>query len=117
MIDPAGIPIIDGDMNALAQHAGDLMLVGAQFADTGERVHAGWQALGAYYQAPEADQLLAATGPVQGVSASVGEDIGIVGRALADYATEVRDIQFRLDTLRADASALVTATGGAEPTA
>ncbi|HZG90300.1 MAG TPA: polymorphic toxin type 30 domain-containing protein [Pseudonocardia sp.] len=116
MINPVGIPVIDGDADALARHAESLVTIGGDFADTGERVHSTWQQLAPCYLAPEAGQLLAATGPVRQVSASVGEDIGAVGRILGRYATELRAIKQRLDALRTDATALVGAAGG-EPTA
>ncbi len=57
------------------------------------------------YQAPEAGQLLAATGPVRGVSASIGADLKSAGRALEAYAAELREIKARLDALRAEAGA------------
>src|SRR5689334_14001122 len=103
MIDPAAVPQIAGDMGALTRHAGELSQVDAAFGDTGARVHAGWQALAGCYTAPEAAQLFAATGPVQGVSASVAEDLRSVGSALFGYASEVTGIQTRLRTLQADA--------------
>ena len=109
MISAADIPTIDGDMDALAAHARTLGRVGSEFADTGARIHAGWQALGAVYRAPEATQLLMATAPVQQTSASVGEDIGSVGTHLATYADEVRAIQAQLGTLRLQAGMLETA--------
>jgi hypothetical protein len=86
MIDPAGIPVISGDMDALDRHAGDLVAVGGDIADTGSRVHTTWQGLTPVYDAPEVGQLLLATVPVQQTSASMGEDVSAVGRALADYA-------------------------------
>ena len=103
MIDPAAIPQIAGDMGALTRHGGDLSQVGTAFADTGARVHTGWQALAGSYLAPEAEQLFAATGPVQGTSASVGEDLRSAGSALITYAGEVTGIQTRLRTLQAEA--------------
>lgn len=99
-------------MDALAGHARALSELGGQFAGTGERVHASWQGLAGVYEAPEAAQLLAATGPVQLVSASVGEDITAVGAALAIYAAEVREIQAALDALRAQASEFVGSVQG-----
>ncbi|WP_214401703.1 hypothetical protein [Pseudonocardia lacus] len=107
MIDPAGIPQIAGDMAALTRHGGDLSQVGTAFADTGARVHTGWQALAGSYSAPEAAQLFAATGPVQGVSASVAEDLRSVGSALISYAGEVTGIQTRLRALQAEAAQFV----------
>jgi putative RNase toxin 30 of polymorphic toxin system len=117
MIDPSGIPVIDGDMDALARHAAELSTVGGDVADTGARVHSTWQGLAPVYDAPEDAQLLAATAAVQQVAASVGEDVTAVGRALSAYATEVRGIQARLDALRADAASLVSDVAGQEPTA
>jgi hypothetical protein len=107
VIDPAGIPVIAGDMDVLAGHAATLSWVGTAFGETGARVHAVWQGLGAVYVAPEAGQLLAATGPVATVSASVGEDITTAGDALAAYAAEVAVIKARLESLRAQATAFV----------
>ncbi len=115
MIDIAAIPVINGDPDMLDEHATSLATTGAAFADTGARIHAGWQALAPVYLAPEAGDLLAATGPVQGVAASVGEDYQLVGRALTEYSAAMREIRLRLDALRSDASALVAEVGDAEP--
>jgi Contact-dependent growth inhibition CdiA C-terminal domain len=106
------VPLIAGDMDVLAGHARGLDSVGAAVTDIGARVHASWQALGAVYRAPEAEQLLAATAPVQAVSASVGEDVQAAAAALSVYAAEVRDIQTRLEVLRAEAVSLDTALAG-----
>lgn len=35
MIDPAGIPVIDGDADALARHADSLIITGGEIAGTG----------------------------------------------------------------------------------
>ena len=107
MISPGGIPQIPGDMDVLAGHATALSGVGASFASTGERVNSTWQQLAPVYDAPEVGQLLAATGPVQTTSASVGEDITTVGGALATYASTVKQIQDQLDALRTQAQDLV----------
>jgi hypothetical protein len=112
VIDPAGIPQITGDMDALSGHAAAITRVAADFADTGGRVDGTWQELAGVYRAPEAAQLLAATAPVRTVSASVGEDLGAVGTALAAYATTVAEIKTRLEALRADALAFVGSVGG-----
>ncbi len=110
MINPAAIPQIPGDMAVLGQHATAVSGVGTAFAETGRRVHAAWQGLAPFYTAPESGQLLAATGPVQSVSASVGQDISGVGAALSTYATEVAAIKTRLDALRAQAEDFVAMT-------
>lgn len=112
MITAAGIPRIDGDMGALAGHAQGISEFGTAFADTGARLNATWQGLAAVYQAPEAGQLLAAMAPVRAVCASVGEDHQTAGRVLGSYAAEVREIQARLDALRAQAGAFETSVAG-----
>ena len=107
MINPGGIPRIPGDMEVLARHAEELKRVGPAFSATGEQVNSTWQQLAPVYDAPEVGQLLAATGPVQTTSASVGADIATVGGALSTYATAVKQIQNQLDALRAQAQELV----------
>lgn len=103
MINAAGIPRIPGDMQVLAEHARQLQSLGSEIADTGESVHGTWQGLAPAYDAPEAGQLLAATGPVKSVSAAMGEDVTATGAILATYAREVEEIQRQLDSLRAQA--------------
>ncbi len=104
MISAAGIPRIDGDMDALVAHARGLGEFGVAFADIGARFHATWQGLVAFYQAPEVGQLLAVTAPVQHVCTAAGEDYQTVGRVLERYSAEVRQFQARLDALRAQAA-------------
>lgn len=106
VIDLATIPQIDGDMTALAGHATAIAAAGVGFVDVGERVHGGWQALGAVYVAPEAARLMAATGPVMTVTASVGEDLEAAAAAQHTYAAEVTGIQQRCAALRVQAVAL-----------
>ncbi len=64
MIDAAGIPVIDGDMDALIGHATTIAATGRAIAGTGTDVHTTWQGLAPHYIAPEAGELLAATGPI-----------------------------------------------------
>lgn len=112
MINPGAIPSIPGDMDVLATHASQLSRTGGDFSHTGEQVNHTWQGLAGVYRAPEAGQLFAATAPVQSISASVGTDIQAAGRALAQYATEVKQIQARLTALRAQAGAFVASVHG-----
>ncbi|MGV9210848.1 hypothetical protein ACTFTM_03195 [Micromonospora sp. RB23] len=107
MINPGEIPQIPGNMDALATHAQTVKTAGVDFANTGQAVDSTWQGLAAVYEAPEATQLFAATGPVRTVSASVGEDIQAVGAALATYATEVREIKAQLAALKSQAEEFV----------
>ena len=104
MIDAASVPMIEGDMDALAAHARDVDATGAAVADIGARVHTTWQGLRPVYSAPEAEQLLAATLPVQSTSASAGEDIAAAAAALLRYCDDVRDIQVRLKALQGRAA-------------
>jgi hypothetical protein len=112
VIDPGGIPTIPGDMDALAGHAAALRGVGSDFATTGQRINTTWQGLGGVYRAPEIGQLLAATAPVQMISASVSADIGTVAGALSGYAAEVRQIQSQLASLRSQAGEFVASVAG-----
>jgi hypothetical protein len=114
MISPDSIPSIPGDMAELTSHAYQLTRTGAAIATTGAAVHQGWQTLAAVYRAPEADQLLAATGPVMTISASVGEDIQEAAATLRDYAADTAVIQTRFEALRLQATELVTAYAAAQ---
>ncbi len=106
MIDPAGIPVIDGNMDALAAHAATISTTGQAFADTGADVHNTWQGLHPHYIAPESGQLLSATGVIATTTASVGEALGTAGTALTTYADEVRTIQAALVDLKSQAEGL-----------
>jgi len=107
MINPGEIPQIPGDIEAVAAHAATLKSQGKEFGDTGSDVHSTWQGLSAFYSAPEAAQLFAATGPVKQKSVAVGADVTAVGAALATYADEVRPIKARLASLHSEAEAFV----------
>ncbi|MGC4746899.1 hypothetical protein ACLQ28_14720 [Micromonospora sp. DT201] len=110
MINPGEIPQIPGDMDALATHAQTVKTTGVDFANTGQAVDTTWQGLAAVYEAPEAAQLFAASGPVRTVSASVGEDMQAVGTALTTYAAEVKGIKAQLASLLDQAEQFVGST-------
>jgi hypothetical protein len=114
MINSGQIPVIPGNMMALAGHAAAISRTGTEFAGTGERVDTTWQGLAPVYEAPEATQLFAATGPVRTVSASTGEDITAVGAALTTYALEVAEIQRQLESLRVLAADFVQSVAGVD---
>jgi hypothetical protein len=101
-------------MAELTAHTYKITRAGAAIARTGAAIHQGWQALGAVYRAPEADQLVAATGPVMTVSASVGEDLQEAAATLRDYAADAAVIQARLEALRLQATDLVAAYAAAQ---
>lgn len=108
MIVPAEIPQIPGDLEQLLGHAAGLRVTGPALAQTGSDVHSTWQGLVPHYTAPEAGNLFAATLPVRDVAVAVGEEITVIGRALANYADTVRPVQTRLRELRTEAAAFTT---------
>ncbi|TQJ25710.1 hypothetical protein FBZ33_6073 [Micromonospora sp. A202] len=110
MINPGEIPQIPGNMEQLATHAQTIKTTGVDFANTGQTIDTTWQGLAAVYEAPEAAQLFAASGPIRTVSASVGEDVQAVGTALATYASEVKEIKAQLAALKGQAEQFVEST-------
>ena len=112
MINPGAIPKFQGDLDALEGDAATLKGVGQGVRGTGADVHSTWQGLAAFYEAPEAAQLFAATEPVRSRAGDLGDDIGSVAGTLSSYAAEVRPIATRLDALRAEASAFVAEVSG-----
>ncbi|MEO3770623.1 hypothetical protein [Micromonospora sp. B9E7] len=110
MINPGEIPQIPGNMELLATHAQTIKTTGVDFANTGQAVDTTWQGLAAVYEAPEAAQLFAASGPIRTVSASVGEDVQAVGTALATYAAEVKEIKAQLAALKGQAEQFIAST-------
>ncbi|MBQ6640560.1 MAG: hypothetical protein IJH84_05920, partial [Saccharopolyspora sp.] len=112
MINPAEIPQIPGDMEALRGHAATLRSSGSSFSSTGANVHSTWQGLAAVYEAPEAGQLLNATRPVSEISDSIGGDVELVANALTTYADTVAPIKARLESLRTQARAFVGSVEG-----
>ncbi|MET7821790.1 hypothetical protein [Micromonospora zamorensis] len=110
MINPGEIPQIPGNMEQLATHAQTIKTTGVDFAKTGQTIDTTWQGLAAVYEAPEAAQLFAASGPIRTVSASVGEDVQAVGTALATYASEVKEIKAQLAALKGQAEQFVEST-------
>ena len=103
MIQPDQIPRIQSDLDVLVLHGQALKTQAQQFADTGLDVHTTWQGLAAFYRAPEAAGLLAATAPVKTKTAHVGHDLTVIGQALLTYADAVRPLQTRLNNLWVEA--------------
>jgi hypothetical protein len=112
VINPDGIPQIEGDLDAVATAGATLERTGRDFAGTGADVNATWQGLSAFYEAPESGQLLAATVPVQTTASAVGSDVTAVGAALSTYADEVRPIKAQLESLRSRAVAFLASIEG-----
>jgi len=112
VIQPDQIPQIPGDIDVVATHGQTLKTKGKEFSDTGLDVHTTWQGLAAFYSAPEAATLFAATVPVQTKAADVGTGVVGVGGALVTYADTVRPIQARLASLKADAEVFRASVDG-----
>jgi hypothetical protein len=112
VINPDGIPQIDGDLDAVATAGNTLQRTGREFAATGAEVNTTWQGLSAFYHAPESGQLLSATGPVQTAADVVGSDVTAMGVALSTYADEVRPIKAELESLRSRAIAFLASIEG-----
>ena len=112
MINPGEIPQIPGDMDVLAAHGESLRTAGSNLGWTSLAVDSTWQGLAPVYDAPEAWQLLAATGPVRTTGYDVGADVGVVGRAIITYADEVRPIQAQLQSLQSQATSFVDSVEG-----
>lgn len=106
MIDPEAIPRLP-HLEELAADVRALRAAGAGFRDTGARVHGTWQGLAGCYEAPEAVDLLTATGLVRRDAAAVGADIVAVAAALDAYLAEMRPVAARLRSLHDDANRFV----------
>ncbi|MBV7701125.1 protein phosphatase, partial [Streptomyces sp. TRM70350] len=91
---------LEADCAALKADAGDIR-------DAGRDVHAQFQGLSAYYQAPEAEQLFATTKPVQDRADAFADDLETVSGALSAYATEIRPLVDKLERLKTDAQTFV----------
>jgi hypothetical protein len=107
MIDPGAIPQFSGDCDVLDGDASALRGVARDVASTGASVDSTWQGMSAFYDAPEAAQLFAATAPIRTRTADLGADVEVVAGALSTYATEVRPIAARLASLQGDAASFV----------
>jgi hypothetical protein len=107
VIDPGAIPRFQGDVDALEADASTLKGVGQGVRATGADVDSTWQGLAAFYEAPEAARLFAATGPVRSRADDLGDDVVSVAGTLSGYAAEVRPIAARLDALRVEAASFV----------
>ena len=114
MIDPKGIPEIPGNMTFVRHRALRLQRLGADVAGSGADIDSTWQGLAGVYEAPEAGELFAATGPVRTSSAALGDDFSAVGAALLTYADAVDEVKRQLASLRTKADAFVAVHGGSD---
>ncbi|MFF2014069.1 ADP-ribosyltransferase [Streptomyces sp. NPDC058195] len=107
MIKPEAIPQYTGDLGQLEKDHASLTKDAGHIRETGSSVHTGFQALSAYYRAPEAEQLFASTKPVQERADGFADDLEKVAVSLSDYAAEIRPLVTKLVRLKSDATAFV----------
>ncbi|WP_406013171.1 hypothetical protein OG520_12070 [Streptomyces sp. NBC_00984] len=107
MIKPEAIPQYTGDLGQLEKDHASLTTDAGHIRDTGSSVHTHFQALSAYYKAPEAERLFASTKPVQDRADGFADDLEKVASSLSDYATEIRPLVTKLTQLKADATTFV----------
>jgi hypothetical protein len=101
----AEIPEFTGNLEQLETDAGDIAFDGMAIGAAGLLIDANFNLLKPFYKAPEADQLFATTAPVSSTGHDLQTELDTVSKALLDYATEVRPLVDRLNTLREEAAA------------
>ncbi|MEV3856984.1 hypothetical protein AB0J38_21970 [Streptomyces sp. NPDC050095] len=112
MIQPSGIPQFTGDFDQLDKDVSALQSDAIGIRNGGEDVHSRFQMLGAFYKAPEADQLFATTRPVMDGSDTFATKLEKVAGALDTYSAEARPLAAKLKQLKADAIAFVDSVEG-----
>ncbi|MEU6664044.1 hypothetical protein [Streptomyces sp. NPDC046821] len=112
MIQPSGIPQFTGDFDQLDKDVSALQSDAIGIRNGGEDVHSRFQMLGAFYNAPEAEDLFATTRPVMDGSDAFASKLETVAGALDTYSVEARPLAARLKQLRADAIAFVDSVEG-----
>lgn len=112
MIEPGGIPQFIGDFEQLDKDVSALRSDAIGIRNGGADVHSRFQMLGAYYTAPEADDLFASTQPVMDRADTFAADLETVADALDTFSSEARPLAKRLETLEADAREFVASVEG-----
>ncbi|MFF8656198.1 hypothetical protein [Streptomyces huasconensis] len=112
MIKPAGIPRFIGNWGQLAKDVSGLRSDAIGIRNGGADVHSRFQMLGAYYTAPEADDLFATTKPVMDEADTFAAHLETVADALDTFAAEARPLAEKLKTLRENAFKFVADVEG-----
>lgn len=112
MINPSGIPQFTGDFEQLDKDVSGLRSDAIGIRNGGMDVHSRFQMLGAYYTAPEADDLFATTQPVMDKADTFATDLETVADALDTFSIEARPLAKRLEQLKTDALAFVGSVDG-----
>ncbi|MFE0131721.1 hypothetical protein ACFWY6_09100 [Streptomyces sp. NPDC059037] len=100
MITAKDVPHFTGDLEQVEQHASGLRTHAGALRQAGSVAHSKFQGLGAFYRAPEAEELFASTAPVRDRADLFASKVETVAGALDDYVGAVRPIIARLDRLR-----------------
>src|SRR5687768_14782782 len=100
MIEPAGIPQFTGNFEQLDKDVSGLRSDATGIRNGGGDVHSRFQMLGAYYTAPEADDLFASTQPVMDRADTFAADLETVADALDTFSIEARPLAKRLEQLK-----------------
>ncbi|SDI95749.1 ADP-ribosyltransferase exoenzyme [Frankineae bacterium MT45] len=106
------IPEYAGDLAAFEDAVAGIGVDGARLRDAGVDLVAGWRGLAEFYQTPDSAHLLSVITPVRTSSQAVADDLAAVGRALRDYAEEVRPVAASLASLRSQAEEFDARTAG-----
>ncbi|GGR69493.1 hypothetical protein GCM10010252_04420 [Streptomyces aureoverticillatus] len=107
MIDPEKIPQFTGDLDALQRYITGLRRDADGIRQAGGAAHTRFQAMSAFYKAPEAEDLFASTMPVRDKADAFAEKVETVANALEDYAQAVGPIAERLKHLKAKARTFI----------
>ncbi|MFG3363504.1 hypothetical protein ACGF0K_00825 [Streptomyces sp. NPDC048156] len=112
MITPSGIPQFTGDFDQLDKDVSALQSDAIGIRNGGADVHSRFQMLGAFYVAPEAEDLFSSTRPVMDNADGFATKLETAAAALDTYSIEARPLAERLKHLRARAIAFVDSVEG-----
>ncbi|WP_369216040.1 hypothetical protein [Streptomyces flavofungini] len=112
MIDPAGIPQFHGSWEELAKDVSSLRDDAIGIRNGGADIHSRFQMLGAYYTAPEAEDLFATTQPVMDEADTFATRLETVADALDTFAAEARPLAEKLESLRSSAEKFAASVEG-----
>lgn len=112
MIDPGGVLQYTGDFGQLSKAVTELRKHAIGIRNAGQDVHSRFQATGAFYKAPEADQLFSSTQPVMDTADEFAGHIESLADALDAFVGEAKPYADRLKHLKEKAIAFVDSVEG-----
>ncbi|MBC9717985.1 hypothetical protein H9Y04_36180 [Streptomyces sp. TRM66268-LWL] len=112
MIEPGGIPQYTGNPGELEKAISGLQDNAIGIRNGGADVHSRFQAMAAYYKAPEAEKLFGTTQPVMDTAEEFATSLETVATALDIYATEIKPLATKLEQLKSDAVAFLNSVDG-----